>query len=79
MCSNEFELLNKDTGAMLNPRLHEVLGDINCWFTLHLEASDSYGEEIVNSSTFEIDILASYTPLFGQIDSVVLKTNSVIF
>ena len=79
MCSNSFELLNKQTGEMLNPELHEILEDIACWFTLYLEGTDSYDGDYVNCSTFEIDIITSYTPLFGQIDSVTLQKDSIIF
>lgn len=79
MCSNEFELIDKQNGELLNTELHEILEEIDCWFTLFLAADDMCNDESVNSSTFEFDILINHKPAFGQMNSITLQKEAIIF
>ena len=59
--------------------LHNILSEVNCWFTLILEADDLYMGESVNYHLFEIDVLIDYEPNYGNMSSVSFDKNSIIF
>lgn len=79
MCGNEFELYDREDGRLINQEIHEILAATDSWFKLYLTTEDFYGEEVVNSAYYELDVLLQYTPVFGEISSVELTKDSIIF
>ena len=72
-------LVDRQTGVLLETELHDVLSDVNCWFTLMLQADDLYMGESVNQHIFEMDVLIDYVPNYGDMSSVSFDKSSIIF
>lgn len=79
LCNNEFELYDREDGRLINQELHEILAETESWFTLYLTTEDLYDDEAVNSNCYELNVLVEYTPVFGEITSVELTKDSIIF
>ena len=72
-------LVDRQTGTLLETELHDVLSEVNCWFSLVIYADDLYMGESVNQHVFEIDILIDYVPNYGEMNSVLFDKSSIIF